>query len=116
MEKKLKLEIKIRDAASSLAKVNAANRSVSKQSSEQLDISNRKVENTQKELWKLSERLNEINKKLLEHRAGVLSFSLKSLEAKMAADVDDSGYSTSFRSSQMSPTCSETSCSSSRCT
>lgn len=114
MEKKLKLESKIRDAASSLAKVNSAHKAVSKQSSDQLEAANRKVESAQKDLWRLSERSNEINKKLLEHRAGVLSFSLRNLEARIASDTDESGYSTSFRSSQMSPTSSETSYSSSR--
>ncbi|KAH8118632.1 Up-regulated during septation-domain-containing protein [Phellopilus nigrolimitatus] len=112
MEKKLKLETKIRDAASSLAKVNAAHKTVSKQSSEQLETANRKVESVQKDLWRISERSNEINRKLLEHRAGVLSFSLRNLEAKVAGDTDESGYSTLIRNSQMSPTSSETSYSS----
>lgn len=114
MTKKLQLETKIRDAAASLAKVNAAHKSVSKQSSEQLDAANRKVETVQKELWRISERSNDINKKLMEHRAGVLSLSLRNLEAKFAGDTDESGYSSSFRSSQMSPTTSETSYTSSR--
>ena len=82
MEKKLQLETKIRDAAVSLFKVNAAHKNVSKRTSEQLEAANRKVENVQKDLWRLSERTNEVSKKLLEHRAGVLSFQLRSLETK----------------------------------
>lgn len=113
MEKKLQLETKIRDAAVSLSKVNAAHKNVAKRTSEQLDAANRKVENVQKDLWRLSERTNEIGKKLLEHRAGVLSFQLRSMETK-ANDTDDSTYSASFRSAQMSPTLSETSYASSK--
>jgi DNA repair exonuclease SbcCD ATPase subunit len=109
MNKKFTLEKKIRDAAVSLAKVNASHKSVSKQSTEQLEAANRKVETVQKELWRISERSNEIMKKLLEHRAGVLSISVKNLEAKVTGhETDDSGYGTSsFRSTQMSPTSSE---------
>ncbi|KAL5507937.1 hypothetical protein ACEPAH_5555 [Sanghuangporus vaninii] len=114
MQKKLKLETKIRDAAASLAKMNSGNEDVSKRAAEKLEAANRKVETAQTELWRLLERLNEINKKLLEHRAGVLSLSLRSLESKLASDSEDSGYGTSLRNTQMSPTSSETSYSSSR--
>ena len=108
MKKKLTLEKKIRDAAVSLAKVNMAHKTVSKQSTEQLEAANRKVESVQKELWRISERSNEIMRKLLEHRAGVLGISVKNLEAKVTGhETDDSGYGTSFRSAQMSPTSSE---------
>ncbi|OSX59393.1 hypothetical protein POSPLADRAFT_1150078 [Postia placenta MAD-698-R-SB12] len=73
--KKLALETKIRDAALSLSKANASFKNVSKQTSEQLDTASRKVELAQKELWRISERANEVQRKLLEHRAGVLSHS-----------------------------------------
>ena len=87
---------------------------MSKQSTEQLDSANRKVEAAQLELWRLSERANEINKKLLEHRAGVLSMSLRNLESKLSAGGDEPGYNAVLRSTQLSPTSSETSYSSSR--
>lgn len=105
MNKKLTLETKIRDAAVSLSKANAAYKSVNKQTSEQLDAANRKVEATQKELWRVSERANEVQRKLLEHRAGVLSHSVRSLERKAAPSdpSDTSGYSTPSRNSQLSP-------------
>ncbi|OJT12561.1 hypothetical protein TRAPUB_10885 [Trametes pubescens] len=112
LNKKLTLETKIRDAALSLSKANASYKNVNKQTSEQLDNANRKVETAQKELWRVSERAGEINRRLLEHRAGVLSYSLRSMEKKMAppetvngnGDVSASGYSTPNRNSQMSPT------------
>ncbi|KAI0832767.1 Up-regulated during septation-domain-containing protein [Trametes gibbosa] len=113
LNKKLTLETKIRDAALSLAKANASYKNVSKQTSEQLDNSSRKVEVAQKEFWRVSERASEINRRLLEHRAGVLSYSLRSMEKKMAppdaatngnGDVSASGYNTPNRNSQMSPT------------
>ncbi|KAI9000693.1 Up-regulated during septation-domain-containing protein [Trametes punicea] len=112
LNKKLTLETKIRDAALSLSKANASYKNVSKQTSEQLESANRKVELAQRELWRVSERASEINRRLLEHRAGVLSYSLRSLEKKMAppdaangnGDLGASGYSTPNRTSQMSPT------------
>lgn len=110
MSKKLTLETKIRDAALSLSKANASYKGVTKQTTEQLDAANRKVDLTQKEVWRVSERVSEIQRRLLEHRAGVLSHSVRSMEKKMApldgssADSSVSGYSTPNRSSQMSPT------------
>ncbi|KAI9064871.1 hypothetical protein FKP32DRAFT_1610980 [Trametes sanguinea] len=112
LNKKLTLETKIRDAALSLSKANASYKNVSKQTSEQLENANRKVDLAQKELWRVSERASEINRRLLEHRAGVLSYSLRSLEKKMAppdavnggGELGASGYSTPNRNSQLSPT------------
>lgn len=108
MTKKLSLETKIRDAAISLTKVNASHKKVSKQSDEQLEAAKRRVDAAQKELWRVSERNNEVHKKLLEHRAGVLSFSVRSMENKMSptigtTDTEESGYSTPNRSTPMSP-------------
>ncbi|KAI0677214.1 Up-regulated during septation-domain-containing protein [Trametes maxima] len=112
LNKKLTLETKIRDAALSLSRANASYKNVSKQTSEQLENANRKVEVAQKELWRVSERASEINRRLLEHRTGVLSYSLRSMEKKMAppdalngnGDLAESGYNTPNRNSQMSPT------------
>lgn len=111
MHKKLSLETKIRDAALSLSKANSSFKGVSKQSSEQLDAANRKVDTAQKEVWRISERVNDIQRRLLEHRASVLSYSVRSLEKKAAPGESDgdssnltSGYSSPSRSTQMSPT------------
>ncbi|OCH95907.1 hypothetical protein OBBRIDRAFT_444192 [Obba rivulosa] len=122
MSKKLSLETKIRDAALSLSKANASYKSVSKATSEQLDTANRKVELAQKELWRVSERANEIHRRLLEHRAGVLSYSIRSMERQASpnpysllplppsnGDSSTSGSSTPARSSLASPTSSVTS-------
>lgn len=111
MTKKLRLETKIRDAAISLTRVNASHKKISKQTDEQLEAANRRVDVAQKELWRVSERLNEVQKRLLEHRAGVLSYSVRSMEKKMAPQVngdgEDSGYDTpSHRGAPMSPTTS----------
>ncbi|TFK66568.1 hypothetical protein BDN72DRAFT_823239 [Pluteus cervinus] len=105
MNKKLGLETKIRDAALSLARVNATHKKVSKQTDEQIEGANRRVETAQKEVWRISGRLNDVYKKLLEHRAGVLSLSVRSMEKKLTPDGDDSGY-TSNRSTILSPTSS----------
>ncbi len=112
LTKKLTLETKIRDAALSLSKANSTYKNASKQTSEQLDNANRKVDLAQKELWRISEKASEINRKLLEHRAGVLSYSVRSYEKKLAppdavngnGDLSVSGSSTPNRNSAMSPT------------
>ena len=111
MTKKLSLETKIRDAAISLTQVNSSHKRVSKQSDEQLEAANRRVEAAQKDVWRISERANDIYRRLLEHRAGVLSFSVRSMEKKLAPtngmeDTDGSGYDTPSRSSPRSPTTS----------
>ncbi|TFY58117.1 hypothetical protein EVG20_g8274 [Dentipellis fragilis] len=118
MRKKLALETKIRDAAINLAKVNVAHKRVSKQSSEQVDTANKKVETAQRELWRVLERTNDVYRRLLEHRAAVLGFSVRELERKTATNNGNgagaetaSGYSTPSRSTQLSPVSSVTSAS-----
>ncbi|GLB34140.1 putative protein up-regulated during septation [Lyophyllum shimeji] len=109
MSKKLTLETKIRDAAVSLSKVNAAHKRVSKQTEEQLAAANRRVDAAQRDLWRVSERAHEVHRRLLEHRAGVLSYSVRSMEKKMGGAPgagEDSGYDSSNRSTLMSPTTS----------
>ena len=97
MTKKLALETKILDAALSLCKVNASHKKVSQQPTDQLNTAIARVESAQKEYWKISTRANEVNKKLMEHRAGVLSFSVKSMEKILSPQlVDDSGYDDNF--------------------
>lgn len=109
MTKKLSLETKIRDAAISLTKVNTSHKKISKQTDEQLEAANRRVDAAQKELWRISERTNDVYRKLLEHRAGVLSISVRSMEKKMAprsSTDEESSHNTSNRSTLMSPTTS----------
>lgn len=108
-KKKLGLETKIRDAAISLSKVNASHKKLSKQTEEQLEAANRRVDAAQKELWSVSERANEVHRRLMEHRAGVLSYSVRNMEKKIApaASSYDSGYD-SNRSTMISPNTSVT--------
>ena len=53
---------------------------VSTQTDEQVDSANSKVQSVQKDVWQLSEQVNEIHRRLMEHRASVLSYSLRRLE------------------------------------
>lgn len=110
MTKKLNLETKIRDAAISLSKVNTSHKRISKQTEEQLEAASRRVDTAQRELWRVSERANEVHRKLLEHRAGVLGFSVRNLEKKIAVSsstngdiTDGSEFSSPNRSLQLSP-------------
>ena len=104
MTKKLALETKIRDAALSLCKVNAPHKKISQQTTDQLNAANARVESAQKEYWKVSNRASEVHKKLMEHRAGVLSFSVRSMEVKLSPQLaDDSGYDSSNRSTLIGP-------------
>lgn len=105
MKKRLHLETKIRDAAVSLSKVNSSNKRLSKQTDEQLEAARRRVDTAQTEYWGISERTNEVHRKLLEHRAGVLSQFVRSMEKKVGPTTSsyDSGYNSS-RSTVVSPT------------
>ncbi|KIJ69803.1 hypothetical protein HYDPIDRAFT_104420 [Hydnomerulius pinastri MD-312] len=108
MQKKLDLETKIRDAALSLSRVNATHKKVSKQTEEHLEAAERKVATAQKELWRVSERTSEVQRKLLEHRAGVLGYSVHRMEKKMTpsangtSEMDFSGTTTPSRNSTFS--------------
>lgn len=103
MNRKLALETKIRDAALNLSRVNAAHGKVSKQTGEQLEAANSRVETAQKELWRISERSNEVYRQLMEHRAGVLSYSLRNLEAKMTEDSEYDSWSRNTLMNSVSP-------------
>ncbi|KAF7302090.1 hypothetical protein MIND_00775700 [Mycena indigotica] len=95
LAKKLTLDTKMRDAANSLNRVNAGRKNGSKQAEEQLEAANKRVETTERDLARINDRASEITKRLLEHRAGVLSYSVRSMERKMAPDSNnDSGYNT----------------------
>ncbi|KAK2465994.1 hypothetical protein APHAL10511_001635 [Amanita phalloides] len=97
--KKLTLETKIRDAAKSLVKVNASNKKISKQSEEQLEAANKRVDAAQTDLLRVSQRANEVHRRLMEHRAGVLSLSVRNMEKKLAPkhNLGDSGYNSPVR-------------------
>jgi DNA repair exonuclease SbcCD ATPase subunit len=104
LKKKLTLETKIRDAAVSLSRVNTQYKNVSKQTNEQVDSANSKVESVQKDVWQLSEQVNEIHRRLMEHRASVLSYSLKRLEKSHHSVQSPVVNSMSFPSAVSSPT------------
>ncbi|KAF0403426.1 involucrin repeat protein [Gigaspora margarita] len=79
---KLSLESKIREAASSLARLHASNRRLSRQATDHLSAANRKVDQVATELWKLTQRAGEVQRKLLQHMAGILSTGISKLEEK----------------------------------
>ena len=103
LTKKVALETKIRDAATSLSRLNPSKQ----QTTEQLEAANRKVDAVQRDLARIAERYNEVERKLLEHRAGVLSFSVRSLEQQLRPkDPNDptGGRITPAASRELSPT------------
>lgn len=75
----------------------------------ELNAANAKLEVAQQELYRLSERANSVSQRLLEHRAAVLSFSMRSLEKKaaMAAgnanSTDTDSESSTELAGEMSP-------------
>ncbi|GBC05870.1 hypothetical protein RclHR1_06490005 [Rhizophagus clarus] len=79
---KLSLESKIREAASSLARLHASNKRLSRQATDHLATANRKVDQVATELWKLTQRAGEVQRRLLQHMAGVLSLGIRKLEEK----------------------------------
>ena len=103
LQRKLATEVKIRDAAQTLARLNASNSSpsqISRQSSSALELAERKVAAAQTELWRLQERAANIDRRLLEHRAGVLGGALAEAERAQAKEHNNSipDMDSSFRS------------------
>jgi hypothetical protein len=101
LQRKLATEVKIRDAAQTLARLNSSNSSpsnISRQSSSALEIAERKVAAAQTELWRLQERVANVDRRLLEHRAGVLGAALAGAERAQAKEHNisipdtDSGF------------------------
>ncbi|KAG8745564.1 hypothetical protein FRC10_007742 [Ceratobasidium sp. 414] len=97
--KKLALETKMRDAARTLAALNAQNKSMGKQTQDQLDVASRRLESAQADHARVRERAAEVQRKLLEHRAGVLSAALRRAE-----DDSSDGRLSAPSSMAMSPT------------
>lgn len=77
---RLSLESKIREAAHSLTRLHATNKRLIKQANEELSTANRKVDQVATELWKLTQRGSEVQKRLLQHMAGVLGMGIRKLE------------------------------------
>ena len=106
MTKKLALETKMRDAAAKLSRVNSVHKTANPSSrvDERLETATKRVEAVQREVWHLSEQANNVGRRLLEHRAAVLSISIRNMEKKLSPSVsEDSGYESSNRSTLMSP-------------
>ncbi|OAX34186.1 hypothetical protein K503DRAFT_869083 [Rhizopogon vinicolor AM-OR11-026] len=101
-QRKLKLETKLRDAALSLSKLNTAHNKVPKAADDQLEAAERRVNVAQTELWRVSERASEVERRLLEHRAGVLGYSVTKMEKKTMPSEDTSGPNTPNRVSALS--------------
>ncbi|CAG8549474.1 10991_t:CDS:2 [Diversispora eburnea] len=81
---KLSLESKIREAASSLARLHASNKRLSRQATDHLSQANRKVDQVATELWKLTQRAGEVQRRLLQHMAGILCMGFRKLEENQA--------------------------------
>jgi hypothetical protein len=58
---------------------------MSKQTTQQLEVAERKVDLSQKELWRVTELANAVDRRLLQHRAAVLGISLRSTESKVSS-------------------------------
>lgn len=88
-KRKLALESKVRDAALSLSRLYSKNRKprrsllggvsdVTGRTDEELTASNRKCEELSQELWRLNNRAMEIQRRLLQHSAGILGMTHQS--------------------------------------
>lgn len=62
---KLSLEQKIQEAALSLARLHAGNKSMSRKANEQLSAAQSKVDTAATELWKLNQRASDVKQKLV---------------------------------------------------
>ncbi|KAJ3895616.1 Up-regulated during septation-domain-containing protein [Lentinula edodes] len=95
LEKKLETERKIRDASTTLSTLSAPRTSVSKSmpSNEQLETATKRFDETQKEVWRVSQAKSDVSRRLVEHRAGVLSESVRRNEEDKRGDTSN-GYGT----------------------
>jgi hypothetical protein len=100
----LKLETKLRDAALSLSRLNTAHSKLAKPIDDPLKTAESKVNAAQTELWRVSGRASEVERKLLEHRAGVLGYSVTKMEKKTMPSEDVSGSNTPHWISALSST------------
>ncbi|OJJ59517.1 hypothetical protein ASPSYDRAFT_873349 [Aspergillus sydowii CBS 593.65] len=94
-KRKLTLELKLRDAAMSLSRLHnqghddhdsdgpGRNETDTKKTSEELAASTRKCEELSTEIWYSERRVQEIQKRLLEHTAGVLQLTHKGLKKNL---------------------------------
>ncbi|KAL5336791.1 Up-regulated during septation-domain-containing protein [Aspergillus crustosus] len=93
-KRKLTLELKLRDAAMSLSRLHTHQSPRTSQNynenavpfsktNEELAISNRKCEELSMEIWYSERKVQEIQKRLLEHTAGVLQLTHKGLKKSL---------------------------------
>ena len=102
MTKKPAVETRVRDVALSLAKVNAPHKEVSQKITDQINAAQARVDFAQQEYRKVYDRANEVHKNLMEHRASVLSFSVRNMEKKMSRLADGLQYDSSSQSTPIS--------------
>ena len=81
-KRQLAIEIKVRDAASNLSKLDkGAKRGTGDRpdpkNEEEITTANLKCENLAQDLWQLEKRQQDVQRKLLEHTAGILSMTHK---------------------------------------
>ncbi|KAJ3850940.1 Up-regulated during septation-domain-containing protein [Lentinula lateritia] len=95
LEKKLETERKIRDASTTLSTLSVPRNSGSKSttSNEQLETATKRFDETQKEVWRVSQAKSDVSRRLVEHRAGVLSESVRRIEEDKRGDTSN-GYGT----------------------
>ncbi|OZJ05688.1 hypothetical protein BZG36_01438 [Bifiguratus adelaidae] len=95
LSSRLQLESKMREAAQSLTRLHASNKRLSKQANEQLANANKKVDQVAADLWHVTQRGSDVQRKLLQHTAAVLSVGVKSLEDQLDAAQEASSRATS---------------------
>ncbi|KAJ3915355.1 Up-regulated during septation-domain-containing protein [Lentinula edodes] len=95
LEKKLETERKIRDASTTLSTLSVPRNKVSKStpSNEQLETATKRFDETQNEVWRVSQAKSDVSRRLVEHRAKVLSASVRRIEEDKRGDMFN-GYGT----------------------
>ncbi|KAF8339092.1 uncharacterized protein EI90DRAFT_3118179 [Cantharellus anzutake] len=106
VSRKIALDTKIRDATTSLSKLPPSRRQSTKSTPEQAESSKGKVEVAQKELDQILQKTSEAHRKLVEHRAAVLSFTVRNMDKPQyhttPGDADGSDNSTSTNGANQS--------------
>lgn len=94
LSKKIALDTKIREATASLSRLPSSRRQSTRSTPEKIEVSTGKVEASQRELDQILRNVSETHCRLLEHRAAVLSYTVRNADTQqqqsMFSDTDNS--------------------------
>ncbi|ORX90968.1 hypothetical protein K493DRAFT_304468 [Basidiobolus meristosporus CBS 931.73] len=92
----LSYETKFLDSAHTLIRLHASNKYLLKKTSEELANAGRKVDEVANSLWKVTQRANQTQNRILHHTAGVLAVALFKVSSDQQYKLAKSSFAQSF--------------------